>query len=158
MNDYDETLARNRATWPKGPWTNEPDRVEWKTKAGLPALIVRNPVMGNLCGYVAVPPGHPWHGRHYGDGIEVAVHGGLTYGDECADHICHVPEPGEPDDVWWLGFDCGHAGDAMPGLSLYPALRATKDAGYTYKDIDYVRDECERLAEQASRASKEARP
>lgn len=35
----------------------------------------------------------------------LAVHGGLTYSDRCHDDICHVPAPGEPDDVWWFGFD-----------------------------------------------------
>src|SRR5215510_304522 len=31
-----------------------------------------------------------------------------------ARHICHTPSPGEPDNVWWLGFDCCHLGDLYP--------------------------------------------
>lgn len=38
-----------REDWPEGPWTNEPDRKEWKAH-GLDCLITRNPLMGNLCG------------------------------------------------------------------------------------------------------------
>jgi len=33
---------------------------------------------GWRCGYVFVPPGHPWHGEAYGD-IVVEVRGGLCY-------------------------------------------------------------------------------
>lgn len=71
--------------------------------------------MGTLCGYVAVPPSHPWHGVPY-DNIDVSTHGGLTYSDSCDDDgpICHVPSPGESDEVWWVGFDCGHCYDVMP--------------------------------------------
>lgn len=30
--------------------------------------------------------------------------------------VCHLPEPGEPDRVWWFGFDCAHLGDIIPGM------------------------------------------
>ncbi|MDQ5841188.1 MAG: hypothetical protein M3537_08625 [Chloroflexota bacterium] len=71
----------DKTRWPAGPWHDEPDRVEWVTAAGLPGLIVRGPA-GALCGYAAVPPGHPYHGADYSD-LEVEVHGGLTYGAPC---------------------------------------------------------------------------
>ena len=95
------------------PWLKEPDRVLFKYE-GFPCLLNRAPT-GAWCGYVGVPPGHPAHGKDYGD-VEVHVHGGLTYSDSCQEDgpICHVPEPGEPDDVWWLGFDCAHYNDFAP--------------------------------------------
>lgn len=105
----------DRTGWPKGPWDEELDRYEWRTAAGYPGLVVRSERLGALCGYVGLPPGHPLHGKNHND-IEVDCHGGLTYSGECSGAICHVPQPGEPEDVWWLGFDHGHAGDYTPAL------------------------------------------
>jgi hypothetical protein len=97
-----------------------------------------------------VPPGHPAHGKGY-DEIDVEVHGGLTYAEACSGAICHVPAPGETDEVHWLGFDCGHAWDVTPSLLRYGAdlsalLGATLRA--TYKNVAYVTGEVERLAQQ----------
>lgn len=141
MKSYDRKL------WGDGPWDGEPDRVEWKVK-GLPALIVRSD-LGNLCGYVAVPPGHPSHGKDY-DLVDVNVHGGLTYAGACSGEICHKVAKGEPDDVWWLGFDCGHAWDLIPYMvaSHGPWLFGE---GATYKTVEYVQEECEKLAAQLRR-------
>src|SRR6266705_4271161 len=103
----------DKASWGAGPWTDEPDRVDWM-HAGLPCLALRNRD-GVWCGYAAVPPGHPWHGRSYHN-LNVEVHGGLTYSGACRGEICHAPAPGEPDDVWWVGFDTGHCCDYAPGV------------------------------------------
>lgn len=129
-----------------GPWVDEPDRVEWKSAGGLPCLIVRNAACGHLCGYVAVPPGHPMHGRGTDDErLDLDVHGGITYAAACRGDVCHVPAPGEPDDVWWIGFDAAHAGDAIPLTDrLCPKLMAVS----TYRDVAYMRAECEGLAAQ----------
>lgn len=117
----------DKAVWGEGPWVGEPDKMQWQDPAtGLPCLIVRNSeCTGALCGYVGVPPGHPLHGKSYND-VEVSVHGGLTFADKCrpeADDggICHVADPGEPDDVWWLGFDCAHAMDLSPHMEMVMA-------------------------------------
>ena len=125
----------DRSTWGRGPWDAEPDRVEFE-HAGLPCLLRRNR-SGVWCGYAAVPPDHPWHGTHY-DEVPVDVHGGLTYADACQGSICHVPKPGEPDNVWWFGFDCANLGDLVPGLW----------ADGDYRDMAYVRTETTRLAQQ----------
>jgi hypothetical protein len=132
--------------WPDGPWMTEPDRLEWRAH-GLLCLIVRSDSTGALCGYVGVPPGHPWHGKH-NDNIEASVHGSLTYADRCADAICHVPMAGESDDVWWVGFDCAHAYDTMPGMMSSRLLGLTE-----YCDLAYVKDQVEKLAEQARAAA-----
>jgi hypothetical protein len=134
-----------------GPWQTEPDRLEWRHN-GVPCLIVRNP-SGALCGYAACPPEHPWHGKafdmHWDETENPEVHGGITFSGLCQEggKICHVPQPGEPDDVWWLGFDCAHSGDLTP--------RDVKE-GYTlgrfgpakYRDVEYVKAEANSLAEQ----------
>jgi hypothetical protein len=139
-----------RDDWGTGPWDTEPfDRAEWRDeKTGLPCLAHRNR-SGAWCGYVAVPPGHPAHGKEYGD-VDASAHGGLTYADKCSGAICHVAKPGEPDDVWWLGFDCAHLGDMSPGMAALTRkhnLPRMAD-NETYKTFEYVKSECARLAEQ----------
>lgn len=145
MSERAEDMAWTveRSGWPAGPWDDEPDRVEWRYR-GLPCLIVRTE-QGALCGYVGVPSGHP------ADNIEgdaFLVHGGITYQAKCqpSGPICHVPAPGEPDDVVWLGFDCGHAWDLVPGR-LARGLDVARD-GAAYRDESFVRRECQQLADQ----------
>lgn len=129
----------DRTGWGSGPWDREPDRVEWRDEAtGLPCLMLRQANGGNWCAYVGVPPGHPWHGAHYGDydrlgSAEDAAHGGLTFAGPCMDddrpareRVCHVPAEGEPEDVWWLGFDCRHAWDRAPGAEARDRELATR--------------------------------
>src|SRR5688572_7588915 len=111
-----EYRTMDKATWPPGPWQHEPDKAQWQDPAtGLPCLIVRNS-SGALCGYVGVSKGHPLFevGYQGADDYDLSCHGGLTYSEHCqpstdeALGICHVPAPGEPDHVWWFGFDCAH--------------------------------------------------
>lgn len=69
MKSRDEHKV-DKSKWPKGPWTTEPDRLEWVDETtGYTALIVRTR-MGNLCGYVGVSEGHPWYGKNYGDCLQ----------------------------------------------------------------------------------------
>jgi hypothetical protein len=148
------------ADWPSGPWDDEPDKAVWVDEAtGLDCMIHRNRI-GALCGYVGVGPDHPLHGQDRDD-MDVEVHGGLTYSARCQedapenDGLCHVPEPGRPDDVWWFGFDCLHLLDTAPGLivtnariaALHPEL-GREPLSYTYKTFDYVKHEVEYLARQ----------
>lgn len=185
MNETDVRINPeiDKSTWGEGPWQHEPDRAEWE-HAGLPCLALRNR-SGAWCGYAAVPPGHPLHGKGYSDpvpelaaalerlknrpydherdftfsrgvamlfggeidprpDIVIDVHGGLTYANQCSGRICHVPKPGEPDNVWWFGFDCSHAGDISPAYDR--SWRGESDDAY--RTLDYVRAETNRLAEQ----------
>lgn len=158
----------DKSNWPDGPWKNEPDRVEFKHE-GFDCLIQRVP-HGNLCGYVAMPPGHPWHGKHYDDLEGIEVHGGLTFSEECGGGfggaVCHVPSPGEPDNVWWLGFDMAHAWDYAPNAHFCnnPEMIAYRlmgfddlaDGGGEYRTVEYVTEECKKLAAQAIAVQNEA--
>lgn len=131
------------------PWLTEPNRVEFE-HAGLPCLMLRGPLLA-WCGYVAVPPTHPWYRFSHND-VDVQVHGGLTYTDKCHGEICHVPKPGEPDDVWWFGFDCAHAYDLAPKMQeLFEGFGMKLDRDETYRDMAYVRAEVESLAEQLAK-------
>jgi hypothetical protein len=148
-----QLLFATKSEWGPGPWQHEPDRLEWRHASGLPCLIVRNG-MGSLCGYVGVPPEHPFYMRHY-DQCEVHVHGGLTFSRHCSGEICHKPEPGEERDIWWLGFDCAHYRDLMPAMRTLSAVRlfaSLNRSDETYKPIAYVQPEVERLAEQVKEA------
>lgn len=156
-----EYRTADKSDWGDGPWLTEPDKIQWQDEAtGLPCLIVRNTrVTGALCGYVGVAEGHPDFEKGY-DGVEVEVHGGLTFASFCTDsddessHICHRPAPGEPDHVWWLGFDCAHAGDVSPAMDARcrksPFGTTLHGDGWeeTYKPIAYVKAEVTQLAAQ----------
>lgn len=162
----------DKSEWGDGPWQSEPDKRQWQDETtGLPCLIVRGP-SGALCGYVGVSKDHPAHGKDYwarrydDDGNEVAlspaeqaiydieVHGGLTFADGCSHGtdesrgICHRPDAGEPDDVWWFGFDCAHSGDFSP--------RRERESMFNdgwYRDIEYVTAEVRSLAKQLAAAA-----
>jgi hypothetical protein len=116
---------------PAGPWWNEPDQEEWPGPHGLVCRALRGP-FGAWCGYVGIPPGQPLYGSDYGD-LDLDVHGGLTFAGP------HADRPG----LWWLGFDCAHAGDHAPGMLLDYAGEVE-----VYRDLPYVRAELARLAEQ----------
>lgn len=147
-------IWRNRNHPPgKGVWADEPDKAQWVDAAtDLDCLIVRNPT-GALCGYVGVPPGHPWHGQPYED-VDVCVHGGLTFSSSCQEGgdaalgVCHVPAPGRPGDVWWLGFDCAHPRDHRPTMAAKYAVRGMKAFQGVYRTFDYVQGQCVQLAAQ----------
>jgi hypothetical protein len=127
--------------WGPGIWTDEPDEAEWvHEETGLPCLVLRNLDFGTLCGYVGVHATHPWHGEPYGD-VEVDVHGGLTFAGLYDDTgvTWRSPETAllpartgrlhaKPDASyvghWFVGFDCGHAGDLMPQLRTLTERRA----------------------------------
>lgn len=154
----------DRSEWPSGEWDAEPDKMQFTDEAtGLPCLIVRGG-SGALCGYVGVTEGHPWFGKEYdacgrtGDDY-IDVHGGLTFSNFCADtddeskHICHVPGPGEPHRVWWLGFDCAHSGDWSPRDAMYERDRPEScfKCGLhdRYRTLAYVKRQVQNLAHQA---------
>jgi hypothetical protein len=147
-----------------GPWTDEPDKAQWIDEAtSLDCLTVRNRHWGNLCGYVGVPPGHPWHGLAPSELPYIAVHGGVNFASYCQEDaedgpgICHIPEPGRPERVWWLGFDCAHAMDLCPTVrarlaELDPYFTKADDDGLfrdVYRTFGYVQDEVALLAAQA---------
>ncbi len=94
--------------------------------------------LGFRTGYVRIPLGHPWYGLEY-DAIPAEVHGGLTYADK--------------HDGWWIGFDCGHSGDApdpkLPGFFIGGGMQGV------VRTQDYVIMECRRLCEQAAIAGLE---
>lgn len=136
----------DRTDWRAGPWDSEPDKVQWTDPVTGLACLVNRGGAGAWCGYVGLPPGHPWRELHYDD-IPADIHGGLTYGpSKCLGKICHEVE-GE-DDVRWIGFDCAHAGDGAPGeFGFY--------LGGHYRRVGWVQRQVTHLAEQVANAQEE---
>ena len=168
-----EYRFEDKSGWGDGPWQSEPDKLQWQdVDTGLPCLIVRGP-SGALCGYVGVGEQHPWFGKSYDGAAQpclstcsddwhqcspssrIEVHGGLTFADACAEGepergICHRPDPGESDHVWWFGFDCAHLWDLTPKIA---ASRIPKSGRDVYRDVSYVQSECTALARQLAAAA-----
>lgn len=170
--------AVDRADWPAGPWDDEPDKVVWVDPDSDLDCMIRRGGGGAWCGYVGVPPEHPWYGVYYSGCIEdpqcddgwecghsspdgrAEVHGGLTFSGACreegdpASAICHVPQPGRTDDVWWFGFDCSHAWDLRPG-----SIKFDREHGFrrrpdeVYRDEQYVIQQTLELARQLAEVS-----
>lgn len=148
----------DKSDWGDGPWQMEPDKIQWQDNAtGLPCLVVRNHY-GVWCGYVGVSKTHPSYEKNYDD-VHVNVHGGLTFSAKCHPDgkICHLVSEGEDDNVWWLGFDCGHGCDVSPALRSYykkkgfpltPFDRDPLDQDEVYRDLAYVKGQVEQLAAQ----------
>ena len=164
-----EYKTRDRSEWGSGPWDNEPDKVQFiEPQTGLPALAVRN-LSGNWCGYVGVDSSHPYYEKdfydclcdpacedYWGDDCNkisyaIDVHGDVTFANRCNDseefpvseRICHIVEPGESDDVWWIGFDTMHAWDLSPNMgSRYEA------SDQIYRSLSYVKNQISKMAVQ----------
>lgn len=107
---------------------------------GLPWVTRLDEGFGHRCGYVGLPQGHPSYGKRYED-IDVEVHGGLTFSGWDVEGFT-------ADQLWWVGFDCLHAGDA-PDPELAPdTWRSSLIHGAHVWTSDEVVQETERLAEQ----------
>lgn len=138
----------DRSKWHSGSWDSEPDKIQWQDPTtGLPCLAVRHDMHGHWCGYVGVSSGHPYFEHDYEDVADVSVHGGLTFASSCQHGVCHEPGAGEPDHVWWFGFDCAHADDLPPIIegSFYYGVKFRYGE---YRTLEYVQAECARLAGQ----------
>lgn len=139
-----------------GERVGEPDA--WSGEyLGFPVYARRNS-MGVWCGYIGLPTGHPWSGLS--DPHNVAVHGGISYAQKVLPLTNTVPSDHS---ARYLGFDCGHVGDFMPGfvpvepgvdpLATATRIHATDDGFAVYRTLEYVQAELRSLAEQASRAA-----
>ena len=131
----DEKYTVDKSKYLDGPWMNEPDYEEFY-HAGVRCVIKRTPSGGHLCGYVAIPRGHPDYCKINTDDESSGhyrVHGGITYAEKTLPPIYDTG-------LWWIGFDCAHAGDFCPRHSM------ASDKDESYRDIGFVRFECAKLA------------
>lgn len=147
-----------------GPWNDEPDKIQWIDEGtGLDCLMVRSLLSGSWCGYVGVPPGHPLYNDRDAAEEHLWPHGGVTFGNVCEPGepeygICHVASAGAVEKPYWVGFDCGHAGDyspamehligTLPGELRWSAWRELPEDHYW--TVDEVRLLTAELAEQVA--------
>lgn len=157
---YTAKNNRTKLKFRHGVWTDEEDFMFWiDNYSGLPCMIIRNQSLGNLCGYVGVNKSHPFYGQSY-DYVEKqtnnTAHGGLTFANRFKLQRFMRLLTAEMDskdihkiiNYWWLGFDCAHAGDLIPGMpEEFAKISARQD---TYKDFPFVIDECTALAAELS--------
>ena len=126
-------------TFISGPWETEANEASFEEKASRYQCFVRRNKMGNLCGYVKVPESHPFHGLGYStdavDHAGIEIHGGITYSENAA-----------PDGTkgWTFGFDTSHSMDFSPVVARYRPPSGNE----VYRNMDYVKSECESLARQ----------
>jgi hypothetical protein len=116
---------RISTSWPFGP----PDTVvgHWVDSISHFPCLIRVGPLGALCGYVAVPPGHRWHGKGYAycqkcgqdycwvhdaDMQQFDVHGGVTFAGPADEEWGFAPED------WTVGFDCAHYFDYVPFVGI----------------------------------------
>lgn len=147
-----------KASWPRGPWDDEPDKVQWPDPAtGLPCVARRHEKSGFWCGYVGIAPALTplLPASEYGD-YDLRVHGGITYSSLCDGDedrgICHRAGPGEPDPAFWVGFDCHHGGDVAPAQIKWDRANGFENTTAVYRDLGYVREQCAKLAAQVAAA------
>ena len=128
----------------KREWENEPNRIEY-VESGIKALILRNPELGILCGYIALPLKHILAGKNYNN-MPLIVHGGLTFGDK--------GDGNERDKgYFWYGFDCGHYKDFIPKIVETLELIEDCDPKHWYNDsiyrnVEYVKGEIKYIVGQ----------
>lgn len=118
--EYLAEVAAAKATWGPGPWQSEPDRVDWRAH-GFPCFVQRAWATGAWCGYAGVTEDHPLYGMDLFE-VPLLSHCGVTFAEPSQGAIAYEPWPGEPEVVWWFGFDCAH------GFDVAPALNARLDA------------------------------
>lgn len=106
--------------------------IQFTTKVGYTGIIRINR-LDTFCGYIVLPPDHPYFEKcvyEFDEALlELDVHGGITFSDYL------------DKDTYAIGFDCAHAADYVPsrGVAPYPT---------TWKDEFFVREELEHLARQ----------
>ncbi len=117
---------------------------------GLECAIVRQPML-HLCGYVKLPQELKNISREeWEDDLSIEVHGGISY---CSSYPFSIPDS---DNDIWIGFDTAHAYDLM----TYPFDTVERICepiarGDKYRDVDFVKAECTKLAAQLKKLADE---
>ena len=114
---------------------------DWITADNLRAVVIvtlnLNGTKRHRCGYVGVPVTHPMYAMNYND-VSVDC-GGLTYSGSSTDSY---PVESEDSNLWWLGFDCAHLGDALITSERY------RMSDEVVRTLDFCVKECESIASQ----------
>lgn len=158
---YHEHTKEFKLKWfGRGEWVEEPDRVIFYHK-GIRCRVARTALgtfAGHLCGYCALPLGHPWVGKE-ADDIDADIHGGIT----CSG----ITDEGD----YVIGFDCAHFADLIPSseqlMFRLKTLKSEFSANFLesldtltpafaqkkYRNLDFVMEQCRLLADQVNAVS-----
>jgi hypothetical protein len=114
-------------------------------ESGVPCLLLRNPDLGNWCGYVKLPLGSTYtYDEIESWGLE--VHGKVSYvGDINTDVLPEARPPEFSEGGLWVGFDCAHWKDLIPANIILGHCIWEDDV---YRTIEYALNQCTSLARQ----------
>ena len=153
MQRLNETAeyTHDKSKWPKGEWTDEPDKIMWSTIFNNYEYkcIIQRGKFGTLCGYVIINENHKAFNCNR-DSLD--VHGSITWcGGSIYEDLPLLLQ------TKWFGFDCAHMMDFMPFDPIRDLFNANRTAngnfpfttsGKTYKNIAFVTREIESLIKQ----------
>lgn len=111
---------------------------KWITRSGYKAEAIFFKKMGHFCGYVYIGRDHNLFDRvNYENDCGLECHGGITFSQ--------ISESGNQHKI---GFDCDHSCDKPH--PHYEDIDYVGIGGKSskYRDIDYVKNECESLSDQ----------
>ena len=123
--DCNPEFDDSRERWLRGPWDDEPDFVRWIDPVTRYNCMVRRTPLGSLCGYVGITSDHPSFG----------LHGSVTW----CNFFKEIPEDVQ---LFWIGFDCAHFHDLIPGMPM------PSGPDGVYRTLEYVIAEVLSLALQ----------
>lgn len=119
--------------WEEFKQTYPYGKLQFTTKVGYTGII-RITCLDTLCGYVVLPPDHPYFEKSLYNTddtslLKIDVYGWVSFANYLDKY------------TYAIGFDCAHADDYVPklGAGLSPQ---------SWKDETFVRGEIEYLAEQ----------
>lgn len=148
-----EYRSHDKSAWGPGPWQDEPDKRQWRDEAtGLPCLIVRSPMGGNLCGYVGVPREHALHGKDYSERVKPPAAFEERSYDEVRTPVLALFRAPDPDGL--IGIDialdvhggitfaagCGHGEDPSRGVCHVPGDGEADDVWWFGFDCAHCND------------------
>lgn len=114
-----------------------------KTFQELEFTTWENPITGTWCGYVKLPPKHPYiavlrktHKETLFDNKKIDVHNFRDLPIKCHGNLSFGTKV-EFDNQkftkgWWIGWDYGHKGDYAPKLTL---KKGRKERFYSEKEV-----------------------
>jgi hypothetical protein len=119
-------------------WEKEPDRKNFEYR-GYSCIIKRNPLFF-LCGYVAIPDFNENEDEYLLE--NVFPHGGITFSEyPCGNYLPLYNSIGQK--LYWVGFDCAHASDMVPGwMGIQNMDRMI------YRNMAYVEKEIKNMVDQ----------
>lgn len=128
VNIFDPNINHtvDRSGWTPGRWDDEPDHEVFEAH-GFTCAIWRHKTTACLCGYIAVPVGHPLYGAPDQEFYD-------------ADHGINFVA--KHHDVWCVGFDNSHYGQGSP----HPDQDASLGHG-AYENAGRVRNRLRTIAE-----------